>query len=307
MRYGYQILSLILSLAILPGCAKKEATPSQKTFATPEDAVVGFVDALKAHDRAQLDAILGPEGKKILSSGDDNADQQAREVFLIAYAENAQLTEKDGRTILNIGSEEWPFPIPLVKDGNNWKFDTAAGLDEVLYRRIGNNEISTIDLCRAYVNAQKEYASKGHDGKSRGIYAQKFLSSPDKHDGLFWKSDNPNDMSPFGDLAAQAASEGYVKSKDKPTPFHGYYFRILTGRGASAQGGARSYLVNDEMRNGFAMLAYPAEYKNSGVMTFIVDDQGTIFQKDLGADTTKLATEINTFDPDSSWEKSESE
>ncbi len=164
-----------------------------------------------------------------------------------------------------------------------------------------------MQLCKAYVEAQKEYASKGHDGKAKGIYAQKFGSSTGKHDGLFWKSEDPNDQSPLGDLAAQAANDGYTKSEGKPTPFYGYYFRILTGRGASAPGGALNYLVNGEMRKGFAMIAYPAEYKNSGVMTFIIDDKGTTYQKDLGTETAKVAAEISVFDPDSSWEKAESE
>ena len=164
-----------------------------------------------------------------------------------------------------------------------------------------------MQLCRAYVDAQKEYSSKRHDGKAKGLYAQKFTSSPGKHDGLYWKSEDTNDQSPLGDLAAQAAGDGYTKSEGKPTPFYGYYFRILTGRGASAPGGALNYLVNGEMRNGFAMIAYPADYKNSGVMTFIIDDQGTTYQKDLGTDTAKAAAEIHVFNPDSSWEKAESE
>jgi hypothetical protein len=164
-----------------------------------------------------------------------------------------------------------------------------------------------MQLCKAYVEAQREYASKGRDGKAKGIYARKFASSTGKHDGLYWSSDDPNDKSPLGDLAAQAAGDGYTKSEGKPTPFYGYYFRILTGRGASAPGGAQSYLVNGEMQKGFAMIAYPAEYKNSGVMTFIIDDKGTTYQKDLGTETAKVAAEIKVFDPDSSWEKAESE
>jgi hypothetical protein len=298
---------LIIALGLVFGCAKKESSPAQKTFTSPEDAVVALVDALKANDGAQLNQILGPDSGKILSSGDDVADKQAREVFLTAYAEKAELSTEDDHMILSIGAEEWPVPIPLVKDGSNWRFDTAAGMQEVLFRRIGNNELTTMQLCKAYVEAQKEYASKGRDRKAKGIYAQRFTSSTGKHDGLFWKSDDPNDKSPFGDLAAQAASDGYSKNGDKPVPFYGYYFRILTGRGASAPGGAQSYLVNGEMQKGFAMIAYPAEYKNSGVMTFIIDDKGTTYQKDLGTETAKVASEVNVFDPDSSWEKAESE
>jgi hypothetical protein len=307
VRIIYRPFGLIVALGLVFGCAKKESSPAQMTFTSPEDAVVALVDALKANDNAQLTHILGPDGGKILSSGDEVADKQAREVFLTAYAEKAELSTEGDHTILSIGAEEWPVPIPLVKDGSNWRFDTAAGLREVLFRRIGNNELSTMQLCKAYVEAQKEYASRGHDGKARGIYAQKFASSAGKHDGLYWKSDDLIEVSPLGDLAAQASSDGYTKSEGKPTPFYGYYFRILTGRGASAPGGAQSYLVNGELQKGFALIAYPAEYKNSGVMTFIVDDKGTTYQKDLGTETAKVASEINVFDPDSSWEKAESE
>jgi len=307
MRFICLTFSLIVMFCAASACAKKEVAPTQKTFTAAEDAVVALVDAVKANDSAQIMSILGPDGQKILSSGDEVADQQARELFLIAYAEKAELSQEGDRTILSIGAEEWPMPIPLVKDGNNWRFDTAAGLEEVLYRRIGGNELSIIQLCRAYIDAQKEYASKGHDGKPKGLYASRYLSTAGKHDGLYWQSEDPNDKSPFGELAAEAAAEGYTKSDSKPQPFRGYYFRILTGRGSSAPGGALDYLVNGEMKKGFAMIAFPAEYKNSGVMTFIVDDMGATYQKDLGTDTAKAAAAISTFAPDSSWEKVESE
>jgi hypothetical protein len=307
MRFIYRTFGLVVALGLVFGCARKESSPAQTVFTSPEDAAVALVDALKANDTAQLTKILGPDSRKILSSGDDVADKQAREVFLAAYAEKAQLSTEGDHTILSIGAEEWPVPIPLVKDGTNWRFDTAAGMQEVLFRRIGNNELTIMQLCRTYLEAQKEYASKGHDGNARGIYARKFASSTGKHDGLYWKSDNPNDQSPLGDLAAQAASDGYSKSEGKPAPFYGYYFRILTQRGSSAPGGALDYVVNGEMKNGFALIAYPAEYKNSGVMTFIIDDKGTTYQKDLGTETAKVAAEINAFDPDSSWGKAESE
>ena len=295
-----------MPLTIFSGCAKKDAASAQTTFDSPEDATVALVDSLKANDIARLNEILGPDGKQILSSGDEVADQQAREVFLTAYREKAELSNEGDRAILSIGSEEWPVPIPLVKDGVKWRFDSAAGVQEVLFRRIGGNELTIIQLCKAFVDAQKEYAAKGHDGKPKGLFAQKFLSSPEKHEGLFWRSEDPNDKSPLGDLAAEAAIDGYANANPK-TPFHGYFFRILTGRGASAPGGVLSYLVKEDMTKGFAMIAYPAEYKNSGVMTFIVDDRGTIYQKDLGVDTTKLAAEIRVFDPDPSWSQVEPE
>ena len=306
MQYGFLAVSLILAFRITSGCARKDAAPAQTRFDSPEDAVVAFVDSLKARDTARLNEILGPDGKQILSSGDEVADQQAREVFLTAYREKAELSNEGDRAILSIGSEEWPVPVPLVKDGNKWRFDSAAGAQEVLFRRIGGNELTIMQLCKAFVDGQKEYAAKGHDGKPKGLYARKFRSSPDKHDGLFWRSEDPNDKSPLGDLAAEAANDGYA-NVNATTPFHGYYFRILTERGASAPGGALNYLVNDDMSRGYAMLAYPAEYNNSGVMTFMVDDHGVVYQKDLGADTAKVAAEIRSFDPDSSWSKAETE
>jgi len=307
MRNRHKILGLIAVLAILPGCGAK-TTSTQKTFSTAEDAVVELVDAAKANDRTRLDALLGPDSQKILSSGDPVADQQAREVFLAAYLERAELIpEEGGRTVLNIGNEAWPLPIPLVKDGDRWRFDAAGAADEILFRRIGRNELSTISACNAFVEAEREYAASGHDGKPKGVFAQKFASTPGKHDGLYWKSENPGDSSPLGEVVAQATEEGYraAGTGGMPQAFHGYYYRILTSRGASAPGGALSYVTNGEMHGGFAMVAFPAEYKNSGVMTFMVDDHGKVYEKDLGMDTAKLAAEILAFDPDSTWTESE--
>jgi len=303
MRDRLRTLSLIATLVLLSGCGQK-TTSAQKTFASPEDAVVEFVDAAKANDRARVDALLGPDGQKILSSGDPVADQQAREVFLAAYAERAELVPEDGHMVLNVGYEDWPLPIPLVKVEDRWRFDTAAAAEEILFRRVGRNELSTIGTCRKLVEVQREYAASGHDVKPKGAYAQKIVSAGGKHDGLYWKSDDPSTASPLGDLAAQAAAEGYVPG-EKPQAFHGYFFRILSGRGASATGGELNYIVNGEMRSGFAILAYPAEYKNSGVMTFMVDDHGKVYEKDLGVDTPKLASEIRVFNPDSTWAESE--
>jgi len=276
----------------------------QKTFATPEDAVVATVDAAKAGDTSELLAIFGPEAENVLSSGDPVADQESRDVFLVAYAERAELKPVGPtRRILYVGYEDWPFPIPLVKDGEAWRFDTAAGAQEILYRRIGGNELSTIQVCQAFVEAQKEYAATSHDGNPAGIYAQKYASTPGKQDGLYWESDDPENLSPLGEFAAEAASEGYLHTGEQPTPFHGYIFRILTAQGKSANHGARSYIVNGQMRDGFAMIAFPAAYDVSGVMTFIVNQDGLVYQKDLGSDTPNLAAEITQFDPDSGWEK----
>ena len=256
----------------------------QKTFATPEDAVVALVDGNKSGDLDALRALFGPEGEKLLESGDPVRDQRSREVFLVAYMEKAALmTVSPTREVLYIGNEEWPFPIPLVKQGQAWRFDTAEGAKEILFRRIGRNELTTIRVCQAFVDAQQEYAAEAHDGKPAGIYAQKIVSTPGKHDGLYWKSDDPEQLSPLGELAAEAAAEGYRNVKGQPPAYHGYNFRILTGEGDSAKSG--SYIVNGEMRGGFAVLATPAIYGSSGVMSFMVNQKGVVYEKDLGPDT----------------------
>jgi hypothetical protein len=278
----------------------------QKTFATPEDAVVALVDAAKADNTNELRALFGAAGEKILASGDPVMDQRSREVFLVAYAEHAGLmTDSATRRILYIGNEDWPFPIPLVKENKAWRFDTAAGAQEIQFRRIGRNELTTIRVCEVYVEAQQEYAASAHDGKSAGLYAQKIASTVGKHDGLYWKSEDPEQLSPLGELAAEAASEGYRSTEGQPTPYHGYFFRILTGEGESAGGGAHSYIVDGEMRNGFALIAHPAVYGTSGVMSFIVNQDGRVYQKDLGPQTAKIAAKITRFNPDSGWKKVE--
>ena len=276
----------------------------QKTFATPEDAVVAFVDGAVAGNTQELLAILGPEGQQVLVSGDPVMDQRNREVFLVAYAERAALMAvSPTRRVLYIGYEDWPLPIPLVKEGKAWRFDTAAGAQEILYRRIGRNELNTIDVAQVYVDAQQEYAAQAHDGKPAGAYAQRIASTPGKHDGLYWKSDDSEEPSPLGEFAAEAAAQGYRGTVAQPTPFHGYLYRTLDAQGKAAAGGERSYIANGEMRSGFALLAYPAAYRVSGVMTFIVDQDGVVYQKDLGAETPKIAADISRFDPDPSWQK----
>jgi DUF2950 family protein len=296
----------IVALLLAPPSVFSQ-TASQKTFATPEDAVVAAVDAAKAGNTSELTAIFGPQGDKVLFSGDPVMDQRSREVFLVAYAERAALkTVGPARRILYVGYEDWPFPIPVVKEGQAWRFDTAAGAQEILFRRIGRNELSTIRVCQAFVEAQNEYAAKSRDGKPVGIYAQKFASTPGKHDGLYWKSEDPEELSPLGELAAEAASEGYRRPEEgQPTPFRGYLFRILNAQGKSAKRGTRSYVVNGDMRDGFALLAFPAEYGNSGVMTFIVNQDGIVYEKDLGSDTSKIAAQITEFNPDNTWRKTQ--
>jgi len=227
-------------------------------------------------------------------------------VFIAAYHERCVLVDEEQMKTLHIGSEDWPFPIPLVQEGAGWRFDTAAGIEELRYRRIGRNELATIRACEAYVAAQGEYAQKGHDGRPAGIYAQKFASDPGKQNGLYWQIKPGEEESPLGALAAEAADDGYTRSSEKPMPFHGYYFHILTAQGPSPNEGANSYLVNGEMRNGFALVAFPAEYDSSGIMTFIVDQSRIVYEKDLGEETAKLAGEMKAYSPDSTWKPSHS-
>jgi hypothetical protein len=277
----------------------------QKTFATPEDAVVALVEAGKAADNSALRSLFGAQGDKLLVSGDPIMDQRNREVFLVAYSEQAALlAESPTRDILYVGNEDWPFPIPLVKEDSGWRFDTAAGAQEVLFRRIGRNELTTIHVCRAYVEAQKEYAAKPHDGKPIGAYAQRIASTPGKQDGLFWKSADPEHLSPLGEFAADAAAEGYEHVPGQPAAFHGYVFRILTS-GESAGRAAASYVVNGEMRGGFALIASPAAYGNSGVMSFIVNQDGVVYERDLGPDTATIAAAIAEFKVDATWRQTE--
>jgi hypothetical protein len=275
----------------------------QKSFATPEDAVVALVQSTLAGNTNELLALFGADGQKVIFSGDPVMDQRNREVFLVAYAERAALmTVSPSRRVLYIGYEDWPLPIPLVKEGQVWRFDTAAGAQEILFRRIGRNELNTIDVCQVYVQAQQEYAAQAHDGKPPGAYAQKIASAQGVHDGLYWKTEDPEELSPLGEFAAEAAAQGYRDTGEQPTPFHGYLYRILAAQGKSAKGGERSYIVNGEMRDGFALIAYPAAYRVSGVMTFIVDQDGVIYQKDLGAETAKIAAGISRFNPESGWQ-----
>ena len=295
-----------LGLLIFVAAAAAQNVPAeqtQKRFATAEEAVQSVIKAAKADDRAELLAIFGTDAEEFLSSGDKVADRRARQVILVAVKEKWKLTSQGPNTkTLIIGNEEWPYPIPLVKDKGGWRFDTAAGREEVLYRRIGRNELSTIQACRVYLQAQKEYAAQSHDGKPAGLFAQKFGSQPGKQDGLYWKVGPSEDLSPLGEFAAQASSEGYSRS-DAPIPLHGYFFRVLTAQGPAAPGGAKSYISNDEMKSGFGLVAYPADYRNSGVMTFIINQDGVIYERDLGEKTVQLASQITEYNPDKSWRK----
>jgi hypothetical protein len=244
---------------------------------------------------------LGRGGADIVQSGDTTADAATRQRFLAAFDERHQIAmDGDTKAIIVIGQEEFPFPIPLVRDDGSWRFDTAAGRAEILYRRIGRNEIDAIQACLAYVDAQNEYADMDRTGEGAGTYAQRFISQLGKKDGLYWTSANGEDESPLGELVADASAEGYRISGER-APFHGYYYKILTKQGSAARGGALDYVVHGKMIGGFALVAYPANYRNSGVMTFLINHQGTIFQKDLGPQTAEIAERMTAFNPDSSW------
>jgi hypothetical protein len=280
------------------------AAAQQKTFSSAEEAVKAAVAAAKSNNDKELLAIFGPTAKELIFSGDAVADKQRRAQFLAAYDEKNRLATEGENMILIVGKQDWPFPIPLVKKGQSWVFDTEKGRQEILNRRIGGNELFTIQACLAVVDAQREYAMKVHDNDKSGLleYAQKFVSDPGKKNGLYWEAKAGEPQSPFGPIMTQIKSEGYQgKPSGTPIPYHGYYYRILTAQGKNAPGGAYSYLVKGKMIGGFAVVAYPAEYENSGVMTFIVNHDGKVFQKNLGKNTAAIAKSMKEYNPDSTW------
>ena len=303
--FGFVIIAAVLMVAGL--CQHAYAAEvKQKTFKSPEEAVKACVDALKGNDEKELLAIFGPDGKEIISSGDEVADRTGRERFVKAYEEmNRLASESDKRVVLNVGNDDWPFPIPLVKVGENWYFDTKEGKEEILNRRIGRNELDVMQVCQAYVDAQREYALRDRDGEGLLEYAQKFRSEKGKKDGLYWEAKEGEEQSPLGSLMAKAVEKGYTvkQSGDKPTPYCGYYYRILKAQGKNAPGGAYNYVVKGKMIGGFALVAYPAEYGASGVMTFVVNHDGVVYQKNLGKETEKIASAMMKFDPDKTWKK----
>lgn len=276
---------------------------AQQSFQTPENAAQALVSALKSGSTRDIRKVLGRETDDIIASGDDVDDVETRQKFIKAYDEKHSVKVDGNKTAtLIVGAEDFPFPIPLNNGSDGWKFDANAGRREILYRRIGRNELAAIQTSLAYVDAQNEYAEKDRTGAGRGAYAQRIVSSAGKKDGLYWRDDN--DQSPLGELAAKASAEGYKVGQD-PAPYHGYYFRILKGQGPNAPGGAINYLAWGKMIGGFGLVAYPAEYGNSGVMTFIVNHAGTVYQKDLGYHTAAIAKRMGVFDPDQTWKKVE--
>jgi len=278
------------------------AASAQQSFKSPDEAAAALAAAVESGATKEILKVLGPDAEEIVDSGDSVADADTRQRFLTAYeAKHSVNLEGDKKAALIVGPDDFPFPIPLMRNKNGWAFDTNAGRDEILYRRIGRNELDAIQTSLAYVDAQNEYAEKDR-GAGVGVYAQRIVSGPGKKDGLYWPSEG--EESPLGELAARASAEGY-KTDGEPQPFHGYYYRILTRQGPSAPGGELNYVVNGKMIGGFALVAYPAEYGNSGVMTFIVNHAGTVYQKDLGERTEAIAKQMTRFDPDQSWKKAE--
>jgi len=298
------VAAILLGLAMLAGCGKQPAQDSAAgtTFDTPEAAVSAFVAALEKYDLPRLQALLGPGSEELLNSGDAVQDAGDRAGFLAAYAAKNALTD-DGtdRKVLVVGEQDWPLPIPIVKRDGKWTFDGEAGVDELIYRRVGANELGAIDVCRGFVDAQIEYASEGRDGDPAGIYALKLVSDEGLHNGLYWPVAEGEPPSPVGPWVAEAAAEGYRRVEGVRTAYHGYHYRILFSQGPSANGGARDYFKDGLLTEGFALVAWPADYGSSGVMTFIVNEDGVVFQKDLGEDTATAVESIQVFDPDSSW------
>jgi hypothetical protein len=293
------ILAMVIALA---DCSKP-AEPAVKVFASPNQAGDAVLAALQTGDRNALLAIFGPEAKDLIDSGDAVQDKHNGQEFSEKYGVMHRWRRlAGGAQMLVVGADNFSFPIPLKKNaGGQWFFDTAAGKDEVLSRRIGRNELAIIEVCRAIADAQAAYFSKVHDGETIKHYAAKFISDPGTQDGLYWESPQGQPESPLGPLAAFASAEGYSVKPDAHKAFHGYYFRMIHGQTDKAPGGAKDYMVGGKMVGGFALVAYPAEYGNSGVMTFIIDQDAVLLQKDLGKTTTETATAMSKFDPDDSW------
>jgi hypothetical protein len=302
---GFAMCATVFALMVSMASCKKaeEPKPEQRTFASPAEAGAALLEAAKSGDQGALAAIFGPDGKDVLFSGDAVKDKNALQDFVAAYGQVNRWREiKAGGEMLYVGADNYPFPIPLGKNSaGQWSFDTAAGKDEILARRIGKGELTAIAACAATVDAERQYFSHTHDGDHVKQYAQKFVSDEGKHNGLYWKDPDGKAPSPLGELVDFAKAVGYTNSGEKPQPFNGYYFRILTKQGDPAQGGAKDYIVNGKMTGGFAVLAYPVEYRNSGIMTFLVGTDGTIHQKDLGEKTADLGAAMEQYNPGDGW------
>src|SRR5277367_501215 len=301
------LLALATLILFATGCKKSEqatAINGPKTFASPDDASTAVYEAAKSGNVPGLLAIFGPNAEDLIVSGDPVQDKAGRDKFAAQYDQMHRWAKlANGGRVLTIGAENYPVPFSLIKDSSGqWYFDTASAKEEIIARRIGGNELATVDVLNAMSDAQIEYFSRTHDHSSVYQFAQKFVSDGSKQNGLYWKATDDQQESPLGPLAADASADGYSgSSQQAPQPFHGYFYRILTKQGSHAPGGAKSYIVNGNMTGGFAIFAYPADYRNSGVMTFMIDQAGLVLQKDLGAGTATAAKAIDAFDRDSSW------
>jgi len=279
---------------------------AQMSYASPEAAAKALYDAFKSHDVKAIYKVFGPGSDKLIYTGDAVADQQMRERFIAAYDKAIKIErEGDAKAILVVGEQEYPVPFPLVKGSKGWTFDAKVGAEEIINRRIGENELFAIKSCLAYGDAQREYAEADRDGDGLIEYAQKFRSSEGKRDGLYWPVAENEPLSPLGPLAAQVKSEGYTAKNPNPVPLHGYYYRILTSQGKDASGGAYDYLVRGNMIGGYALVAYPARWGASGVMTFICNHDGVVYQANLGAKSAEIASKMKQYNPDSIWQKAE--
>lgn len=298
------ILPLIVVQTLLSGCSMR-----QRHFSTPEEAAGALILAAQSEQKDEVKRILGRGADDVVSSGDEVADQQAKENFLKAYEEkHALVPELDGSMTLQVGPEDWPLPIPIIKRWGSWRFDTARGKDEILNRRIGRNELDVQQVCLALVDAQREYFAADRNGDGVHEYAQKLVSDPGQRNGLYWETSPGEPASPIGPLMAEAVAEGYG-SNPNPTgerrPYHGYYFKLLKSQGPHAPGGAKDFVANGRMTDRFALIAWPAEYGNSGVMSFLVSHHGIVYERNMGRRTARIARAMNEFDPDSNWSVAE--
>jgi len=301
MRIRTFLTMFFLICSFFAGSAR---AADQKTFSTPDEAVQALVKASEDGSQEELLAVFGDDGKELVYSGDTVQDKTRMQRFVKAYNTKHTLVTKDDNTrILQVGASDWPMPIPIINDGGKWRFDTAAGKQEVLFRRIGHNELGAIAACRGFIDAQKDYAAVGHDGLPAGIFAAKLMSDPGKQNGLYWETKEDEPTSPAGLFLAKAGGEGYGTSagRQDSEPYHGYFYRILQAQGLAAKGGAKSYLSDGKLTSGVALVAYPAQYKVTGVMTFIINQRGIVYQKDLGDNTLDLAAAITEYNPDKTW------
>lgn len=302
VRIAALTLATLALMASMSTCARA-ADADQEMFTSPEQAAEALAAAWRSDSKPDLLRIFGPEGAKLVSSGDEIADKAAKARLAAEYDTQHKIESRGEQTAeLVIGKDEFPFPIPLVKQPAGWQFDTKAGDEEILNRRIGRNELNVIKVCRAYVESQREYASEDRLRKGRREYAMKLVSSAGKRDGLYWPAQTGDEESPLGPLVARAAAEGYsTTSTEMLAPYHGYFYRILTRQGAAAPGGASDYIVKGRMTKGFSLVAFPAKYGNSGIMTFVVNQDGIVFEKDLGPDTAEIARQMTEYNPDGTW------